>query len=161
MLDRTAASVRRCVVVPSTVADVYALAAALRPDDRAEVESLGVTARAGIRRSFRNAILRKTYFVDGEIAAMSGLCGTMIGDIGEPYLMTTPAAERMPVMFIKQAKAAVAEMLHHKLRLEGYVDARYERECRMLKMIGFSLGEPQPIAPTGALFRQYSMMRGA
>lgn len=149
----------RCIVRPSVVEDVYLLAASLRPNDRAEVEALGVDVRLGLRRSFRDGMLRKSYFVDGEIAAMSGLCGPMLGDIGEPYLMTAPAAERVPVTFVRHAKAAVAEMMRHKLRLEGYTDARYTAACRLLEVLGFKVGKTEPFGPKGILFRKYVMMR--
>lgn len=155
------AKAKPCAVTvrPSELSDVYALAANLREGDRDEVEGLGLDVRVGIRNSFRHAILRKTYLVDGEIAAMSGLCGSMLGDIGEPYLMTGPAAERMPVAFLKHAKAAVAEMMQHKLRLEGHVAANYTKACRLLEVLGFTLGEPLPVGPKAALFRKYTMMR--
>jgi hypothetical protein len=149
----------RIRVVPSEVGDIYALAAKLRAADRAEVESLGIDPRIGIRKSFRHAILRKSYYVDGELAAMSGLCGSMLGDIGQPYLMTSAAVERVPVTLVKLARLGVAEMLQHKLRLEGHVAASYLGACRLLAAIGFSLGEPEPIGSRGALFRQFVLVR--
>jgi hypothetical protein len=151
--------VRGVTVRASVLADVYALAANLREGDRDEVESLGMDVRVGIRNSFRHAVLRKTYLVDGEVAAMSGLCGSMLGDIGEPYLMTGPAAERVPLAFVKHAKASVAEMIHLKRRLEGHVAANYTKACRLLEVLGFALGEPLPVGPKAALFRKYTMTR--
>ena len=141
----------------STVCDVYALASNLRPADRAEVEALGISPRDGIRRSYRHAILRRTYLIDGEIAAMSGLCGAMLSDIGEPYLMTTPIAATMPISFVKLARDAVDEMLAQRMRLEGYVAASYTGAIRLLDMLGFSLGEPRLIRNTP--FRKYVRMR--
>lgn len=155
------ATAPRCVVRESEIADIYALAAHLRAQDRDEVESLGVDVRVGLRASYRAAILRKTYFVDGEIAAMSGLCGAMISDIGEPYLLTTPAAARVPLTFLKQARASVAEMLQHRLRLEGHVAAEYRGACRLLETLGFVLGDPRPLGPRGTLFRSFTLMRGS
>lgn len=143
----------------SRVEDVYTLAANLRPADRAEVETLGLDPRVGIRRSFRHAILRKSYFVDGELAAMSGLCGSMLGDIAEPYLMTGPLVERVPMAFIKLAKDGVAEMLQHKLRLDGHVAAAYGSACRFLAAIGFTLDEPRPFGSHGAPFRRFHLNR--
>lgn len=148
-----------CTTRPSVIADVYALAANLRAGDREEVDAWGVSARDGIRRNFRHAVLRRTYLVDGEIAGMSGLCGTMLGDIGMPYLMTAPCAEKMPLAFVKHASAAVAQMLRHRRRLEGYVAANYTKACRLLEMLGFELSEPRPVGPRGASFRTFVMTR--
>ena len=150
----------RVMVRPSIVTDVYDLAANLRPADRAEVEAVGIDPRVGIRRSYRHAVLRKSYIVDGELAAMSGLCGPMLGDIGQPYLMTSAAVERVPITFFKLAAANVAEMLEHKMRLEGHVAASYVKACRFLAAIGFTLGEPEPFGSQGALFRKFVLMRG-
>jgi hypothetical protein len=151
---------RRCVVIrESLIADVYALAAHLRPDDAAEVAGLGLDPRIGIRRSFRNAILRRTAFVDGEIAAMWGLCGALLSDVGYPYLMTTAAVEHVPIGMVKQARKAVNDMLLLRRRLEGHVAASYSGACGMLELIGFSLGEPHPMGPHGAMFRTFSIER--
>lgn len=147
-------------VRPSTIADVYELAAHLRAGDAAEVAALGMSPRDALRRAFRDAVLRRSYFVNGELAAMSGLCGALLADIGEPYLLTTPAAERAPVAFVRCARAAVADMLACRLRLEGRVDASYRRAVRLLEVLGFTLQEPRPFGPNGALFRVYSITRG-
>ena len=149
----------RCIVVPSNVKDVYRLAETLRENDRMEIEALGVDVRTALRRSYREGICRKTYFIDGELAAMSGLCGTMIGDIGEPYLMTAPVAEKMPLTFVRHAKMAVDEMLEHKIRLEGFVIASYTKACRLLEVLGFTLEQPKPIGPKGIMFHRYFKVR--
>ena len=154
-------SARRVIVEvrPSEVGAIYRLASNLRAADADEVRSLGLDPAFAIRRSYRDAILRKSYYVDGELAAMSGLCGPLLADIGEPYLMTTPAAERAKVSFIRCARAAVDEMLTHRLRLEGHVAASYTRACRLLEVLGFTLSEARPFGPHGALFRTYSKVR--
>lgn len=144
---------------PSVVTDIYRLAATLREADRAEVESLGFTARDAIRRSYRNGMLRTTYLVDGEIAAMSGLCGALLDDIGAPYLLTAPIAATVPIAFVKCARQAVDRMLLHRSRLEGYVAARYTGACRLLETLGFDLSEAFPLGPTSEPFRKYSMTR--
>ncbi len=104
-------------------------------------------------------MLRRTYLVDGEIAAMSGLCGDMLGDIGCPYLLTAQAAGRLPLAFLRHYRSAVAEMLQHKLRLEGYVIASYVEACRMLTLVGFTLEKPAPFGPKQALFHRFWMVR--
>lgn len=147
----------RCIVVPSKVSDLYRLADNLRDNDKAEIEALGVSAKTGLRMSFRNAILRKTYFVDGEIAAMSGLCGAMLDDKGEPYLVTSSVAERMPITFVKEARKSVQEMLAHRTYLEGYVAADYSQACGLLETLGFTLDLPEQRG--SKRFRRYHASR--
>ena len=149
----------RVTTRPSVVTDIYRLAATLREADRAEVESLGFTAKDAIRRSYRNAMLRTTYLVDGEIAAMSGLCGALLDDIGAPYLLTAPIAATVPVSFLKCARTAVDRMLLHRSRLEGYVAARYTGACRLIEALGFTLEKPLPLGPSAEPFRHYWMIR--
>lgn len=146
----------RVIVVPSRISDVYRLARAMRPEDRAEAVGLGVDPRAALRESYRQAIFRRTYFVDNELAAMAGLCGALIGEQGEPYLVTTPAVIRAKVSFLREARKTVMEMLSLKRRLVGEVAASYRGACRLLESLGFDLGEPRAIGPSGELFSRFT-----
>lgn len=156
LLSGSSARVR---IVPSRVEDVYALASKLRDADRLEITGLDLDPRAVIRASFRNAIMRRTAFVDGEIAAMWGLGGVMLSDEGAPWLMTTPAVERVPVAFVRVARGQVAEMLGRRARLANVVQASYGGACRLLELLGFTLEPPEPLGPHGVLFRKFWMLR--
>jgi hypothetical protein len=145
---------KRIEVRPSIVSDVYTLAANLRPLDHQEVTAFGAAAKVVLRKTYRDAILRRTYLVDGAVAAMSGLCGGMLSDVGEPYLLTSPLAASVPVALVKLAANAVQEMLTHRSRLEGHVAANYHQACRLLLMLGFTLGEPQAFG--NAMFRKFT-----
>ncbi len=147
-------SVRAC-----EIADIYALATCLRDQDRMEMTCLGLEPRTILRASFRNSILRRAYFVDGELAAVSGLGGELMADIGAPWLMTTQAVARVPVSFVKIAREAVAEMLCHRIRLENVVAASYVGACRLLEVLGFTLEAPQPLGPNSVPFRKFWMCR--
>lgn len=146
-------------VEPATIEHVYALAKNLRDADRAEVEAAGMTARAAIRRCFRSGVMCSTAFVDGEIACMWGLAGTMISDVGHPFLLTTPAVERAPIALIKIGKNEVARMLRLRPVLFDYVAAEYSRAIGLLKLFGFTVHVPQPFGPTGAPFCKFELRR--
>src|SRR4051812_31279454 len=103
--------------------------------------------------------MRRTAFVDGEIAAMWGLGGVMLSDEGTPWLMTTPVVERVPVSFVRIGRAQVAEMLSRRSRLANVVQASYLGACRLLEVLGFTLDEPIPLGPHGVPFRKFSMTR--
>lgn len=150
---------KRCIVVPSVVRDVYRVAANLRTEDEAEITGLGLNPRDALRTSFRHAILRRTAFVDGEVAAMWGLGGAMLANEGSPWLMTTPVVERVPVTFIKVGRAQLDEMLQHRAFLSNVVAASYKRACRFLEVMGFVLDPPVPLGPNGVLFRRFWIER--
>ena len=150
----------RILSSPSRIGDCYRLARALRDADRQEVVCFGLDPRKAIRESYRHAILHRTYFVDGEIAAMGGLSGSLLSHVGYPYLMTTPAVERVPTAFFKECRKMLGRMLEAKSTLAGDVLASYSGACRMLYMLGFELGEPRPLARDGTLFRSFPLTRG-
>lgn len=149
----------RVHIVPQQIDHVYALVANLRDADRLEMTGLDLDPRAVIRSSYRNGIMRRTAFVDGKIAAMWGLGGVMLSDEGAPWLMTTPMVERVPVSFLRIARAQVAEMLSRRKMLSNVVQASYAGACNLLEHLGFTLDEPEPLGPHAVPFRRFSMTR--
>jgi hypothetical protein len=149
----------RCLIVPSKIEDVYRVADHLRAEDAAEIAAFGLNPREALRNSYRHAILRRTAFVDGEIAAMWGLGGAMLSDCGNPWLMTTPAVERVPVTFLKVGRAQLDEMLAQRAFLFNFVQASYWRACRFLEVLGFVLDPATPMGPNNVPFRRFWMER--
>ena len=145
--------------VPATMSHVYTLAANMRQEDAAEFEAVGIDLKAGLRKTFRAALMRESIFLDGVLAAMWGLGGDALSDIGAPWLLTTPIVERVPVTFVKVGRQNVETMLRLKPILVNYVDARYRRACRFVEALGFVLEPPVPFGPKGALFRRFELRR--
>jgi hypothetical protein len=138
------------------MAHVDHLCDTLRPLDREEMAAQGKGPRAILRASVMGSLWCRTYLYDGEVAAMMGLGGVAMDDLGRPWLLTSPVIEAIavwPVIF--EARKAVALMLSMKRRLENYVLAKYEAAVRLLRILGFSLDEPLPFGPRGVLFRRF------
>lgn len=150
---------RRITIVEADISHVYQLARALRAEDAGELEAAGLVPERGVRASFRSALIRRTAFVDGNLAAMFGMGGIALGDVGHPWLLTTPAIERAPVEFVREARNVVGRMLQLKPVLVNYVDARYLRACRFVALLGFVLEPPAPFGPLGAQFRRFEARR--
>ena len=148
----------RVTLKSSEIGDVYKLAASLRENDARELVGMGGDPLKIIRANYRHGILRTSYFVDGEIAAMTGLCGGALADEGLPYLFTTAAVEKVPISFLKEARAMVRRMLILRKTLTGYVAADYEGAMRLLTALGFDLGERE-IWKTGVAFRKFTRNR--
>ena len=149
----------RYQIVPATNAHVYTLAANLRQGDADELEATGFHVKHGVRKTFRAALLRCSVFADGELAAMFGMGGDALSNVGTPWLLTTKAIERVPVSFVRVGRQIVQDMLHEKPILVNYVDARYVSACRFVEVLGFVLEPPAPFGPKGALFRRFEARR--
>ncbi len=107
-----AISVPRVVVRKAELRDVYTLARGLRESDRAEQIALGKDPKRILRFSFRHSLSApEVCVIDGEVAAMWGLGGDILSDEGQPWLMTGPAVERIPVSFVKIAQDWIEQAL--------------------------------------------------
>lgn len=146
-------------ITPSEVGDVYKLAANLRELDRMEMTGLDLDPATVIRTSYRSAMLRRTAWVDGEIAAMWGLGGVMLSDEGSPWLLTTPTVTRVPVTFVKVAQRELREMLRLRNHLSNVVLASYREACRLLEVLGFTLDAPEPLGARAIPYRRFWMSR--
>lgn len=151
----------RCAVVPADGWHVLKLGDNLRAHDALEITSLGVTVRRALWASYRGSLYAKTLFVDGEIGAMAGLGGEALGNEGTPWLLTTAAVEAVPIAFYKLAQAEIAHMLDMRPKLSNFVASHHTRSLRLLKGLGFTLEPERPFGPASALFRRFSLERGA
>jgi len=148
-------------IVPAEIGHVYALAATLRPRDAKEIADVGVSAKKALYRAFRNSVMCKTAFLGDDIAAMWGLCVGLrpgvspLSDLGVPWLHTSAAVERLPVSFVKAAKAELALMRANRRRLESFVAADYPQAVRLLRVLGFTVEQPVPIGVGGAPFCRF------
>lgn len=147
------------IIVPALESHCDQLARNMRQGDKAEVHAAGMSSIKAVRRAFRASTLTRSAFVDGEIAAMWGLGGNLVSEVGHPWLLTTPAIERVPRAFVREGKNELTKMLRHRSVLSDYVDAKYTGAVRLLEVLGFSLGHPEPRGLRGQSFRQFSIDR--
>lgn len=147
-------------ILPATLDHARLLAQSLRLEDARECLAISSQPFKSLWRSWRaSPQLRKTAFVDGEIAAMWGCGGEWLGYEGLPWLLTAPPVEHIPLKFLRECRAGIAEMLEMYPVLRNYVHADYVRSIRFLELLGFTIGQPQPYGPLGALFRPVSLTR--
>ena len=126
--------------------DVNALRANLREEDLAECLGFGVSIQKALWISYKGSLVRKTAYVDGELAACWGVGGVFLGRVGNPWLLTTPAAKNIsPLRFARIYQMEVMAMLKMFSRLENFVDARYDAAIRLLEIIGFTVEEPEKL----------------
>jgi hypothetical protein len=114
-----------------------------RPEDRAEIAAMvgSCDLRRILRYTFRSSLYRRVCFVEDEIAAMWGIDGGLLAATGHPWLVTTPAIERIPLAFFRECRREAALYLDRRCSLVSHVAASYTRAVRFMLMLGFEIRE--------------------
>lgn len=145
-------------ILTTTPVHLRMLAEVLRPEDRQEILAFGASPEKGLWRSYRSSVLRKTAFVDGQIAAIWGLRGKFMGSTGQPWLLTSHAVHKIsPLKFTRIYQQEVKQMLDLFPKLMNVVDASYISAIRLLDIVGFKIHEPEPWGTKGELYRKFEI----
>lgn len=155
-----AVSRARIEIVPTALPYLRAMESDMRPADRCEIAGLGVTVRKALWRAYRNSPVCKTALVDGQVAAMWGVCvglhaAYLPNGAKVPWLHTTSMVEKLPVSFVKIAKTELAAMIALYPRLESYVAAEYAGAIGLLKLLGFTIDAPAPVGANGEIYCRF------
>ena len=146
------------VIVPTIASHISSIKTDLRPKDQAEILRFGISIQHALWRSYRQSVLRKTALIDGRVAAVWGVCGTFMGEVGIPWLMTTPAVKKVsPLKFARIYQSEVLDMLKIFPSLVNYVDSEYTSAIRLLDIIGFDIDDPEPFGRNNAKYRRFSL----
>ena len=146
------------IIVDATAEHIRELKETIRSDDRDEVEAYGVSCAKGLWLSFKHGLMNKTYLVDGKVAAIAGCAGTIIGETGQPWLLTSHEVEKIsPIKFARLYKMEVMKMLEKFPILENFCAAEYHKAIRLLRITGFKIGEPEKVGK--GMFRKFTMQR--
>lgn len=146
------------VIVPTTAAHIRELMGTIREKDRLEIENFGWTHGKGLWRSYKQGLGNSCALIDGKVAAVWGVCGSYLGDTGQPYLLTSDQVYKVsPLRFAKIYQREVYKMLEHFSRLENWVCAGYPEAIRLLSIIGFTIGEPEKVG--AGMYRKFLLER--
>lgn len=143
-------------IIPATPDHLRELATKLRVEDEHELLAFGFTPHKALWRSYKGSVLVKAGFIDGHLAAIWGVFGDFLGQVGQPWCMTSYEVKRISSLrFARIWSNEADEMLQHFSELRNVVEASYVEACRMLEISGFTLGEPKPFGKNGDLFRTF------
>lgn len=132
-------------IIPALAEHARPLAANLRHADCCEVQLIGMTPLECVRASIHWSMEAWTALEDGAPIACWGIVATsLLGQVGYPWLLTTPGVERNRVRFLRENRAWLDHALEIFPRLEAVVDARYTRAHRWLRKLGFTIHYDEP-----------------
>lgn len=141
------------------LSDIRALANTMRDQDRAEILGWGLVPRHLLHHLYRESPIKQTALVDGEVAAVWGCQGAVLGGDADPWLFTAPAILRAKRGFFREARRIIGEMLAVHPRLRFYGLASYSESIRLFERMGFVAGPPEPLGVNGTEYRLMTIER--
>lgn len=129
--------------------DLREMAEAMTADSKDVANNLGFTPLKALWNSYRNSLYCKTGLIDGKIAAIWGLSGTMLSETAQPWLILSPEVKRSPLRVAFIYRKELNNMLKLFPVLEEWCPADNEPSIRMLELMGFRVSKN--ITPIGGV----------
>jgi hypothetical protein len=144
-------------VIDAEFCHIAPLAATMRDEDVAELRRFGLTPYMGLWKSYCASIIRRVALIDGEVVAMFGVCGSLLGVSAHPWLLSSDKVKQYPLVAASMYRKEVRSMLKVFNVLEGFVIASYSNYLRLLHLVGFTVSEPVPYGKDNELYCHFVM----
>lgn len=117
------------------------MATAMQSDSAETARKTGMTPLKALWDSYRRSIICKSAFINGKLAAIWGVEGTVMAEIGRPFLIMTPETQEYPMRVWFRYRKEINKMLEMFPCLEEYVPETNEKSIRMLEIMGFHVSK--------------------
>ena len=126
-----------------------AMARALRLEHRKAVAVTGYNAHYELAARFRDSAFRRAWMIDGQLAALGGVTGSMIDPAGQVWLALSHRALRYPVHLVREARRQLAEIMTMKHEIATLALGSDDAALRFALFLGFlPVGSPLRSAQT-------------
>jgi hypothetical protein len=113
------------------------MARSMRVEHHAALLKMGVSIHRELRRVFDLSYYSRAAFVDGHLAGLWGLEGSMLSSSAKVWLVLSQYALRFPVTVLRQAKTEIAYMAATKTDLITTMIPDDEPAHRLVAFLGF------------------------
>lgn len=119
------------------------MARLLRAEQGESVAALGMDAHRELRDRFRNSSFRKAWLIDGRLAGLGGVEGTLLASQGYLWLALTKQATRHPVAMVKEARRQLEEICQFRDKVETLLIGGDDASLRFALAVGFEPAGPR------------------
>ena len=122
----------------ATVKDALGVVANIRPEDKREIEGLGHNPIALVWCIDASTSPVAFFNKEGELAGVAGIVPDPRPGVGQVWMICTPALEKNPHTFVRQAKKWLAQAGKDYQMLWNQMDARNVYHHKLVKLLGFT-----------------------
>lgn len=120
------------------------IARILRREQQEECLRRNISIHAEIRAMFDSSYFRKAWLIDGRIAGLGGVQGSMMSPTGLVWVALSQEAMKYPVAIVKEARHQLEEIMLTKIELTTSVSFHDEAAQRFAAFLGFGVGGMPP-----------------
>ena len=127
-------------VVPAKIHHCGLMARLLRDDHRAAVTSLGHDTHSELRKVFADSSFRRAWLINGKLAALGGVTGSILEPVGMVWLALSRDVLRYRLAIVKEARRQLAEIMVTKRELATTIVPTDAAALRLAIFLGFHVG---------------------
>lgn len=135
------------------------LARRLREDHRRGLMSFGVNPHRELRDIFDASGWRKAWLIDGRLAALAGVTGSVLESTGYIWLAITEEVRQYPRQFIRTVREQLDEIMATRRELITTVILDDAASCRFAAFMGFHVGHAGDGAPAESVPARRRLVR--
>lgn len=125
---------------------------------RIEVRASHGDELTAIQDSIRLSTEAYSFEEGDELLAIAGLVPFSWTQGGaSPWLLTSVSIKRHPVTLVKSSKILTKHWLDEWGSLVNYIDSEYAQALAWAKIVGFTVGPPEPYGVSGKMFNKIVM----
>ncbi|MBB3453884.1 hypothetical protein FHT86_002140 [Rhizobium sp. BK313] len=131
----------------------------LRTEHQQAIARVQLGTHRQMRGCFDASCFRKAWMIEGRLAGLGGIIGTVASPTGFVWLALSNEALRYPVAIVKEARKQLAEIMVVKRELATTIIEGDEAAKRLAIFLGFHVADDGPGAPANSKKDRQVLMR--
>jgi len=119
----------------------------LRSEHRELIASIGIDSHRELRARFDQSSFRRAWLIDGQLAGLGGVTGSILTATGYVWLALSRDALRFPVAAVKEVRRQLEIIMVCKRELVTTIIDGDEASKRFAIFLGFVSGDHAPASP--------------
>lgn len=109
----------------------------LRVEHQAALRPFGVNIHRDLRQMYDDSAFRRAWLIDGRLAALGGVSGSVLDPEGYVWVALSDEAQRYPVALVKEARKQMAIIMRMKRELVTSLIGGDQAAIRLAVYLGF------------------------
>lgn len=131
----------------------------MRVEHRSAIESLGLDVHRELRSVFNDSAFRKAWLIDGRLAALGGVTGSVLSGLGYVWLVLAQDASRHPKAIVREARRQLRLIMKTRTEIATTILPDDDGAQRLAIFLGFHVSHGDDGAPARTRAQRIGLRR--